>query len=210
MAISYPVSLPSDLVFNEMRITPNSTVGMSQSPFTAAQQTFVHPGEFWVGEFSITDYLTRERANSCIGFLLSLNGKQGTFLAGDPLGTTPLGSWAGSPKVLGAHAVGVKTIAMDGFTAGQTGVAKAGDWFQTGSGASTHLHTVVKDANSDGGGLATLEIWPSLRAALADNDTFVTGSAKGIWRLSVNGVPWALRDGRVSGIIIPFIEALDV
>ena len=210
MAISYPVSLPSDLVFNEMRVTPNSAVAMSQSPFTGAQQTYVYPAEFWVAEFSITDYLTRERANSCIGFLLSLNGRQGTFLAGDPLGTTPLGTWAGSPKVSGAHAIGVKTIAMDGFTAGQTAIVKAGDWFQTGSGATTHLHQVVKDANSDGGGLVTLEIWPSIRAALADNDTFTTSSPKGIWRLSVNGVPWSLRDGRVSDIIIPVVEALDV
>jgi hypothetical protein len=207
--ITYPVSLPAELGFAEMRITPNSAVAMTQSPFTGEQQIFVNPSEFWQGEFSLPENMSRARGAACIGFLLSLNGREGTFLAGDPTGTSPRGSWAGSPKVLGAHAAGVKTIAMDGFTPTQTGVAKSGDWFQIGSGSTTHLHQVVKDADSDAGGLATIEIWPMLRAALADNDTFITASAKGIWRLTVNGVPWTLLpDVRVGGIVIPCIEAL--
>jgi hypothetical protein len=108
--------------------------------------------------------------------------------------------------VLGAHAARVKTIAMDGFSAAAT--VKAGDWFQIGSGANTHLHKVVQDATADGSGLLTLEIWPRTRAALADNDTFVTSSAKGIWRLAENSRRWTLEDVRIGGIAVAAIEAL--
>ena len=125
---------------------------------------------------------------------------------GDSLGTNPRGTWAGSPKVLGAHAVGVKSIAMDGFSAAAT--VKAGDWFQIGSGSTTHLHKVVQDGTADGSGLLTIEVWPRTRAALLDNDTFTISSAKGIWRLANNSRRWTIEDMRFGGIVVGAVEAL--
>lgn len=206
MAISYPMSLPSVSGFAELEITPNALVGESRSPFTGAQQTYAWAGEFWRAVGRLPEYMPREDAEDWIGFFTALNGREGSLLAGDPLGASPRGTWAGTPVVHAAHAARAKTIAMDGFTAGATG--KRGDWVQFGTGSSSRLHKVTADFTADGSGEANVEIWPPLRAALADNATFVTSSAKGLWKLDVNGVSWTVRDVRIGGIAIPLIEDL--
>lgn len=205
MALTFPLNPPTVRGPRRVTIEPVSVIGVSESPFTFEQQVFVHQGERWGMEFEMGS-LNRAEGEEWAAFITALNGREGTFLMGDPLGTAPRGTWAGAPKVLGAHAAGVKSIAMDGFTGGAT--VKAGDWFQIGSGSSAHLHKIVQDATADGGGLATLEIWPRTRAALADNDTFVTSSAKGIWRLAENARRWTLEDVRIGGIVVAAIEAL--
>jgi len=204
MALTYPLSLPAGQAVRRIAIQSRSTVGFSESPFTYEQQIFAHPGESWTAQVELKPML-RADAEAWVAFLLALNGRQGTFLMGDPVNVLPRGTWAGAPKVLGSHAAGVKSIAMDGFGVGAT--VKAGDWFQSGSGASSHLHKVVQDATADGSGLLTLEIWPRTRAALADNDTFVTTAPLGLWRLSQNG-GWSFELAQVYGLGFECIEAL--
>ena len=97
-------------------------------------------------------------------------------------------------------------MARDGFSVGATG--KRGDWIQFGTGSSSRLHKVAAAFTADGSGEASVEIWPRTRAALADNDTFVTSSAKGLWKLTTNGIPYTIRDVRLGGIVIPFVEDL--
>lgn len=205
MAITYPLSLPATNKERRVAIRARSSVGASESPFTFEQQTFVHQGESWAAAVELPP-MGRADAEAWIAFFLALNGRQGTFLMGDPLGTTPRGTWAGAPKVLGAHAVGVKSIAMDGFSVGAT--VKAGDWFQTGSGGASHLHKVVQDATADGSGLLTLEIWPRTRVSLADNDTFTINSAKGLWRLADNVSEYSLEQAQLYGLQFACVEAL--
>lgn len=205
MAISYPLTAPALRSERGITIRASSVVGVSASPFTKEQQVYAHPGESWAADVQLAP-MTRADAETWIGFLLALNGMEGTLLMGETLNTAPRGTWAGSPKVFGAHAAGVKSIAMDGFSAGAT--VKAGDWFQTGSGSSTHLHKVVQDATADGSGLLTLEIRPRLRAALADNDTFVTSSPKGLWRLASNDTEWSIGLAQIYGVQFSLIEAL--
>lgn len=207
MALSYPLSLPATGIFAEMDIHANSAVGMSRSPFTAEEQVYAHPGE-WLEADIVLPPMARTDAAAWITFLTALNGREGTFLMGDPMGTSPQGNWGGSPKVFGAHAVQVKTIAMDGFTA-STGTVTGGDWIQRGSGTTTHLHMVTKSATADGSGLLTLEIWPRLRVALADNDTFVTADTVGIWRLASNRRSWSLREASSYGLRFSAEEALN-
>jgi len=207
MAISYPLSLPSVLGFAEMQITPNSVVGVGVSPWTGEQQVQAMAGEWWTGNFRLPDDMTRADAEAWIAFLVSLNGRQGTFLAGDPLGATARGAATGTPLVKGAAQTG-KTLLTDGWTSGLTGILKAGDWIQLGSGSSTHLHKVVQDANSDGSGNATLEIWPSLRGTTADNAAITVSACKGLWRLNLGGVGWTINDVRIGGIAVPCVEAL--
>lgn len=207
MAISYPLSLPSTLGFAEMQITPHSVVGVSVSPFTGEQQVQAMQGEWWEGNFSLPNEMSRADAEAWIGFLVSLNGREGTFLAGDPLGATARGTATGTPLVKGASQTG-KTLLTDGWTSGVTGILKAGDWIQLGTGSSTHLHKVVADANSDGSGNATLEIWPRLRSSPGDNDAITKASCKGLWRLTIAGVGWTINDVRIGGIVVPCMEAI--
>lgn len=205
MAISYPLSLPATDWPAEIEFGAESVVGINVSPFTKEQQVYAHQGECWMATVTLQP-MKRATAEQWVAFLLALNGVEGTFLMGDPVNTSPQGTWLGAPKVLGAHAVGVKSIAMDGFTAGAT--VKGGDWFQTGTSGNAHLHKVVQDGTADGSGLLTLEIWPRLRAALSDNDTFDTSSPVGLWRLASNKRGWTIRRAQIYGIQFDAMEAL--
>jgi len=206
MTISYPLNLPSGNRVREIAIRPASVVGASRSPFTFEQQVYVHQGQMWQASVALIP-MKRVDAAPWRAFFLALNIREGTFLMGQPVETDPQGTWAGTPKVFGAHAAGVTSIAMDGFSAGAT--VKGGDQFQTGSGSSAHLHEVAQDATADGSGLLTLEIWPPLRAALADDATFVTSSPKGLWRLDMDEAEWVYTLGQLyRGISFSAIEAL--
>jgi hypothetical protein len=205
MSLSFPLSLPSARGIAEVTIRRKSIVGESDSPFSGEQQVYVHPGAWWEAEVQLPP-MKRADASDWIAFLTSLNGMEGTFLMGpDPVATTPRGTWAGTPLVNAAHAVGVTSIAMDGFSVGATG--KNYDWIQYGSGSTRTLHIVVKDFVANGSGQATVEIWPRLKVALADNAPIVTSSPKGIWRLSSNEQQWTLKAAQMYGMTFACREA---
>jgi hypothetical protein len=189
-----------------MRIDMRSVVGLQPALLTLEQTVFVWQGDGlegmleW-GSMNVAD------AGSVKAWLAALNGMEGTFLAGDPLAATPQGTWAGAPLLNGAHAAGIKTLTVDGFTAGATG--KAGDYLQFGSGSTTRLHMVVLDFTANGSGQATLEIWPRLRTAYADNTAIVKTNTQGLWRLATNLRGFDMEDVRVMGIAVPIVEARD-
>lgn len=206
MALTYPLALPTTRAPRRIRIDMSSAVGLQPSPLSLEQTVYVWQGDLWEGmlewgAMGIAD------AGPVKAFLAALNGTEGTFLAGDPMLATPQGSWAGTPLLNGAHVAGAKTLAVKGFSAAATG--KAGDYLQFGSGSSTRLHMVVVDFTADGAGAATLEIWPRLRAAYANNTALVKTGTQGLWRLASNRRGWDMEDVRVMGIAVPIIEARD-
>ncbi len=95
-----------------------------------------------------------------------------------------------------------------GWSNDTTDVLKRGDWLQIGTGSSTHLHKVVQDVAPDISGNATLEIWPRLRSAPADNAAIVISSAKGLWRLPENRREWSIGGGGLFNIRFSAVEAL--
>lgn len=207
MSISYPVSLPSSPAPRSIRFKSKSTVGMQRSPFSGVQTTYVHAGEWFEAEVSMPPMI-RADAEAWIGFLLSLNGQQGTFLMGDPVGATPRGTWvSGSPdaKIAAAYAAGVKTITLRDMLVGATG--KAGDWIQLGTGVDSHLHKLTQDYTASGS-TVTLEIWPRTRAALSAGDAFVVNSALGAWRLASNESEWSIEEAQIYGITFSAVEAI--
>jgi len=204
MTISYPVALPTTRTPRSIQFMARTVVGLSMSPFTFEQQAYEHQGQCWMWNVQYGE-MNRADAEALVGFLLSLNGRLGTFTMGDPMGASPRGTWAGAPKVLGAHAAGVTSVAMDGFTAAAT--VKAGDYVQRGSGSTARLYKVTQDATADGSGLLTLELWPRLRAALADNDTFTTSNTVGLFRLTSNDMSWDINDVRY-GLSFDAMEGL--
>jgi hypothetical protein len=182
-----------------------SMVGVSASPFTFSQQTFEHQGQMWGADINFPT-MSRDEAASWVSFLVKLNGRAGTFLLGDPRGASPRGTWAGTPLLQGAHAAQVKTLTVDGFTAGATG--KEMDWIQFGSGASSRLHQVVADFTADGSGVASIEIWPALREALSDNTPLVFTNAMGVFRLVSNTREWSIALGQRYSLKLSCMEVL--
>ena len=193
MSISYPLSLPAGDVIRRIRWRHSSSVSLSRSPFSFAEQVFAHDGQMWAASM---DFIPMQRADAetWIAWRLSLNGQEGTFLMGDPKYTTPRGTWD-FPVLNGAHAAGLSTISVlgiDGLT------VAAGDRFQVGSGSTSHLHMVVQAATHPGGSPSTaidLEIWPRLREALSDQSALTLTSPKGVFRLAVNEDEWELDAG---------------
>jgi len=206
MAISYPLALPTTTGIAKIRISANNVVGVSQSPFTSKQQVYKFSGQFWEAEISLPP-MKRADAEYWISFLLKLNGSYGTFLLGDPNGATARGVATGTPLVKGASQTGSELI-TDGWTTSTTGILKAGDYIQLGSGSAAKLHKVLDDVDSNSSGEATLNLWPDLRSAPSDNAAIIVSGAKGLFRLSTNQQDWDVNEASIYGMTFPAREAL--
>jgi hypothetical protein len=205
MAISYPLQFPSQCV-RDITIRSRNIVGISASPFTGQQQVYKHQGEWWEAEMSFPP-MKPENAEQVATFLLKLSGMFGTFLMGDPINKAPRGVGTGTPLVKGAGQVGNELV-TDGWTINTPNILKAGDWIQLGSGATSRLHKVLDNVNSDATGTATLTLFPSLRSSPADNAAIVTTDTVGVWRLSTNDIEYNIQTGQFYGITLACMEAL--
>ena len=184
MATTYPITLPSTGI-RKVSFRQRTAVAGYGSPYTGIQQVHAHPLQMWEATVELKPMQRSDTngAGDWIGALLSLNGPYGSFYLGDPGHTTARGVATGTPLVKGASQTG-NTLLTDGWTVSQTGILKAGDWVQVGSGSTRQLVNVVADTNSDVSGNATLEIWPRIRTAFADNTALTVSSPTGVWRLT--------------------------
>lgn len=202
MAISYPLSIPATGI-RSISIRARNVVAATASPFTGQQNLVRHQGAWWEAEISLPP-MDRPDAEEWIGFLMSLKGRYGTFLLGDPAATSPRGTWAGTPLVQGAGQTG-ESLVVDGFNAGAT--AKRGDYFGIGSGGTARLYKVLTDATAAAGAM-TLDIWPRLRESPADNAVVTTASAAGLFRLASNDTEWSVDLARIYGLSFAAVEAI--
>jgi hypothetical protein len=187
MAITYPLDFPTTFGVSQFTIDLVKAVSVTESPFSFAQQVQEHPGEAWEISF-VMNLLNREQAETYNSFLLRLAGRVGTFTMTIPGSEEPRGVATGTPLVNGASQTG-RDLNIDGVTASTTGIYKAGDFIQLGTGSSTKLHKILKDVDSNGSGEATLELAPKIITAPADNASIVTSNPKGLFRLKNNKNP---------------------
>ena len=206
MAITYPLTLPTHTGIRNISLRAVNTVGISQSPFTYATQVIAHSGQRWEVDVTLPS-MNRSDAEQWIAFLMSLRGSLGTFNIGDPTGATPRGSAGGTPLVNGADQIG-GTLDIDGCTASQTGWLKAGDYIQLGSGATATLHKVLQDADSNGSGQVSLDIWPYIRSAPADDAAVTTSNTVGLFRLASNEQNWNVSEASIYGLTFGAFEAI--
>jgi hypothetical protein len=206
MPISFPLALPASPAIRRVAFGGRAVVGVSASPFTLSQQVFAHAGQAWQASVSLPA-MHRDEAGAWQAFFLSLNGREGTFLMGDQAAATARGDATGTPLVAGASQTG-NSLDTDGWTNSITGILLAGDYFQLGSGSTARLHLVLNDADSDGAGAATLDIWPSLRTSPADTDPLVVASPAGLWRMDSNTPGWDLDEALFYGFDFTASEAL--
>lgn len=204
MAISYPLTLPTTPAFRQITFIAKSAIGISQSPFSLVTQATVHQGEMWEVEVELPP-MHRTAAEAWIAFLMALNGMEGSFLLGDPVGQTPQGGWNGAEKVSGADQTGRSLNIKDGT---EFATLTAGDWVQLGSGSSSTLHKLLQDVTVDSGGEATIDLWPQVRVAPSDSAVVTTSSAKGLFRLSENTRSWNIQVANLYGISFRAMEYL--
>ena len=209
MAETYPLALPTHTGIAQIRLLARDVVGVSTSPFNLKQRVFRHPGQRWEADITLPP-MKREDAEQWATFLLRLRGQYGTFLLGDPSASTPRGSAAtapGTPRVNGADQTGDE-LDIDGIPTSGGDYLKAGDYIQLGSGATATLHKVLEDVSIDGSGEATLNLWPKVRTAPADDASITVSGAQGVFRLAANEVNWDINQATVFGITFGAVEAL--
>jgi hypothetical protein len=205
MAITYPLTMPVT-GFAAIEFASVNAVAYSVSPFTFKGQAQAWPGQMLRGSVSLPP-MVRANAEAWVAFLLSLRGQFGTFLLGDPVGATPRGSAGGTPLVNGASQTG-ETLVLDGATVSQTGWLKAGDYIQLGAGATARLHKVLADANSDGSGNVSLDLWPHIATAPANNAAIVVNDTVGLFKLATNEQSWSINVAQHYGLSFNFAEAI--
>ena len=205
MATSYPVTLPTSPAPRAITIRPRSVVGVDASPFSLSAQSYAWSGQLWMADVQLPP-MTRANAEAWLGKLVSLNGAEGSFLLGDTANLTPRGIGTGTPLVKGASQTGYDLI-TDGWTINQTGILKAGDWIQLGTGSTARLYKVVADANSNGTGDATLTLWPKLRSSPADNAALTVTSPMGRFMLA-QSIEWNIDEMKLYGLSFQAVEDL--
>lgn len=178
MPISYPLDMPSVPGARRVNLFCVSNVSVNRSPYTFISQVQAHPGQIWGAEVTLPS-MNRPEAEQWTAWLLKLNGPQGTFKLGDPLGKMPRGIGTNSALVNGAGQFG-QSLTIDGLPISTSGVLLTGDYIEL----EQRLYKVLNDVTSDGSGGATIDIWPLLRNSPADNAVISTKNCKGLFRLT--------------------------
>lgn len=203
---TYPLTLPAHSGISSVELRAINAVIYEMSPFTFSGQAQASAGQMWQADVTLPP-MKRADAEIWVAWLVSLRGKFGTFLLGDPLCATPQGDIGGTPLVNGAGQTG-ETLQIDGCTANVTNWLKAGDYIQLGSGSTATLHKVLANANSNGSGQVTLSLWPHIRSAPNDNAAVTVTNAVGRFRLSSNETTWSISAASIYGITFGAMEAV--
>ena len=186
MAISYPLSLPTNVGMASIELRAKNTVAVSMSPFTYKQQTHSYDGQMWEADVTLPP-MNRDDAESWVSFLMSLKGRAGTFLLYDPSAKSARGT-ATSATVTGSAGDDSLSVVM-------TGTLKAGDYIQLGAASDATLHKVLVDQDGDG----TLEVWPKLRKDRSGVSAVLV-NASGLFRLASNETAWSVDNASFFGI----------
>ena len=176
------------------------------SPLVGTTQTAEMPGARWYGSVQF-DPLDESQWRQMEAWLAQLVGASGRFYYGPPHAKVPRGVATGAPVVNGGAQTG-RTLTTGGWTASQTGILKAGDYFSFDSGTGRELKIVTADANSDGSGNATVSFSPPIRTSPDDGATLTVQSPTCIMRLKddMQGAN-QLTPPLLGGVEFEFIEA---
>lgn len=207
MAETYPLSTPNTDIAS-IRLVARNAVAVASSPFTYSQQVYRHQGQAWEVDVTLPA-MKREQAEVWVSFLLRLRGQYGTFLIGDPAGATPRGSASttpGNPVVFGAGQTGDE-LNIDGLPISTSGYLLAGDYIQLGSGVTATLHKVLENVDTNSLGEATLNLFPRVRTAPADNAPITVTNTVGAFRLVSNETSWDINTATIYGISFGGVEA---
>ena len=204
---SYPLTMPtspSNFRTSEWRI--QTTVAVSESPYSYKSQTSDFGGSKWTTTVELPP-MKRDEAYAWQVFFMQLHGRHGTFLLGDPDSKTIRGGLNSVINVNGAHSVGAYSISVENATA-STVIFKAGDYIQFGSGATQKLHMVTADCTSNSSGVATVEIEPKLKSALANDSAIIYENTKAVMRMDSNELSWTADQISVYGISFSCSEVI--
>mgnify|MGYP003637126623 FL=1 len=204
---TFPLVMPNTPNFIRSEWGIARAVAQSQSPFTYSTQVHKFTGSKWYSTVTLPP-MKRSQANEWLAFFMQLNGQFGTFTMGDPDAKAVQGTISNTVAVNADFAVGAYDVTIDGADASESQLFKKGDYVQFNSGATSKLHMIIADVASNGSGVATLTIEPSLSAALSDNATVTYASPKCVMRMTNNELTWSANHISLYGVSFSCEEVL--
>lgn len=198
------ITFPTLIKPSKITRRPVNNVSIAESRFTWQPQRQVFDAQRFEIDLEyppITDVAARSEFEV---FLMLMGGAENTTLVPDYIRTSPEGVGTGTPLVNGASQTG-SSIITDGWTAGQTDILKAGDPLQIGN----YTYYVTANANSDGSGNATFNIYPNLRSSPANNDAITVNNVATLCRIVPNDMGWSSDHNKyTTGFTLIFVEEL--
>ena len=153
---------PTTINFNTLRFTDNRPTLLNQTVSGKKQVRQIGSQYF---SFTVQmPPMKQENGQAYFAFLQKQKGPFEDFTIAHPLDNLGAAKLETDIQVVGSHVVGDSTIAMDGFTPGQSGVLKAGDLIKFANHSKVYM--VSSDADYD---TAAIAISPPLITALTDN-----------------------------------------
>lgn len=202
MAITFPITLPTNRNPVEITLDQRKSVGFSEAPSSYSSQTYEWDGEMWLLDIT---FQVMERAVGApwAAALRSLRGPVGSFLYGDPMAATPLGTAAGSPVVSATTAAKARTLPVSGGT----GTLLKGSMISIGSLLTRRMYEVQADVANLASG--NIEIWPALRAQAASGTAVALTGASSLFRL-VPGTRISVTTDKMGNLHIAPVHAQEV
>jgi hypothetical protein len=193
-----PIAMPSGtgLVYPETAdLKQFDAIAENISPFTGSAEQQQFQDQHWELDLEWPP-MTWSQFAPWQGFLASLHGKLNPFLWGPPLATAPrgLGNLGGGPFVSVAPAAGANILNTAGWLPNSGPLLLPGDFLQlTGAPDSNGIYWTrlyqycgFSGLGSDGGGNATITIFPGIREVPAVGTVLVFNGAQGSFRLADN------------------------
>ncbi len=213
MATTFPLVSPESYGLAHVQWSAVSNDSYGFNPFSLDLIRQLYDGKMWRGILTIMtqDEPDGRALSAWLTSLRQAGTNAGSFLLGDPAATAPIGSALtvpGTPLVDGAAQTGA-TLNVDGLPLSATGYLKAGDYIQIGTGATARLKKCLDDVDSDGSGLAAMNLWPPIRTAPADGSAVVVTSAQGLFVSPGAVSTWGVRPPKLhDGIVINVTEVV--
>jgi hypothetical protein len=201
------IPMPTDPAPSQVQFAMSDSVGETRSPWTMQTQVQAWPGADWWELDVQLPPLTSAQIGAWRAWFAALRGKANIFAIGDRLGKTPTGTPSGAPVCVTSSTENQATanyIYTQGWTVSTNNLLLPGDYLQIGH--RLHIVAGVTAINSDASGLATIEIWPSLRET-ASGVAVQTSNCTGLFRLADNKRQFSENVTRLFGLTFKAIEA---
>jgi hypothetical protein len=196
------VPLPTGTAPRMVEPWVSDSVAVITFPFTGQTQAQGATGADLWGMMVTYAPLPLPQAAPLLAWLLQMRGMARAVQLAPPEYQGPQGSPAGVPVISTAAVAAATTLVTSGWKPNTYGLMLPFDCIQIGY----RLHRILEPVNSDSGGHATFEIWPSLREDVAVDTPIITANPVGLFRLAQNKRNWSADYTKLTHLSFPLVE----